>query len=136
MRRGQVGKPVQLVPQTIPDNGEAPPAPEGGTTTGQPNAPQGFEITPLEAVGADYAGTLEPDKGGLGIDMWRGTDRVRVERLLPLLKPTSSPILAELTRRLVLSNAAPRPAGSGASLLPLRARLLADMGWSRTPWPC
>src|SRR5204862_4125878 len=124
----QVGKPIQLVPQTAPDNGEAPP-PQGGTATGQPNAPQGFEITPLEAVGADYAGTLEPDKGGFGIDMWRGTDRVRVERLLPLLKPTSSPILAELTRRLVLSNAAsPAGKGSGASLLPPRARLLADMG--------
>jgi len=125
----QVGKPVQLVPEAAPDNGEAPPAPEGGTTTGQPAAPQGFEITPLEAVGADYAGTLEPEKGGLGIDMWRGTDRVRVERLLPLLKPTVSPILAELTRRLVLSNAAsPAGKGSGAGLLPPRARLLADMG--------
>jgi len=124
-----VGKPVQLVPQTIPDTGEAPPATEGGTTPGQPNAPQGFEITPLEAVGADYAGTLEPENGGFGIDMWRGTDRVRVERLLPLLKPTSSPILAELTRRLVLSNAAsPAGKGSGASLLLPRARLLADMG--------
>jgi hypothetical protein len=125
----QVGQPLQLVPQTTPDYGEAPPAPEEGGGTGQPNAPQGFEISPLEAVGADYAGTLEPDHGGLGIDMWRGTDRVRVERLLPLLKPTSSPILAELTRRLVLSNAAsPAGKGSGASLLPPRARLLADMG--------
>jgi hypothetical protein len=126
----QVGKPVQLVPQTTPDYGapQPPPSEQGGATTGQPNAPQGFEITPLEAVGTDYAGTLEPDKGGFGIDTWRGTDRVRVERLLPLLKPTVSPTLAELTRRLVLSNAAP-PAGkgSGASLLPPRARLLADM---------
>jgi hypothetical protein len=127
----QVGKPVQLVPQTTPDYGASPlPPPEqGGPTTGQPNAPQGFEITPLEAVGTDYAGTLEPDQGGFGIDTWRGTDRVRVERLLPLLKPTVSPILAELTRRLVLSNAAaPAGKGSGASLLPPRARLLADMG--------
>ncbi len=125
----QVGAPVQLVPRTTPDYGEAPPAPEGGAATGQPNAPQGFEITPLEAVGADYAGTLEPDHGGLGIDMWRGTDRVRVERLLLLLRPTASPVLAELTRRLVLSNAAsPAGKGSGASLLPPRARLLADMG--------
>ncbi|HZF35211.1 MAG TPA: hypothetical protein VE914_15550 [Candidatus Angelobacter sp.] len=125
----QVGKPVQLVPQAAPDNGAPPAAPEAGTTTGQPAAPQGFEITPLEAVGADYAGTLEPDKGGFGIDMWRGTDRVRVERLLPLLKPTVSPILAELTRRLVLSNAAsPAGKGSGAGLLPPRVRLLADMG--------
>ncbi len=125
----QVGQPVQLVPQTTPDYGGAPPAPEGATATGQPAPPQGFEIAPLEAVGTDYAGTLEPDQGGFGIDMWRGTDRVRVERLLPLLKPTASPILAELTRRLVLSNAvAPAGKGSGASLLPLRARLLADMG--------
>jgi hypothetical protein len=135
----QVGQPVQLIPQTTPDYGEPPPALEGDTgtgqpptgqpPTGQPNAPQGFEITPLEAVGADYAGTLEPAEGGFGIDMWRGTDRVRVERLLPLLKPTSSPILADLTRRLVLSNAAsPAGKGSGASLLPVRARLLADMG--------
>jgi hypothetical protein len=125
----QVGQPVQLVPQTTPDYGTPQAAPEEGAAAGQPNAPQGFEITPLEAVGADYAGTLEPDNGGLGIDMWRGTDRVRVERLLPLLKPTSSPILAELTRRLVLSNAAsPAGKGSGASLLPARARLLADMG--------
>jgi hypothetical protein len=127
----QVGKPIQLVPQTTPES-EAPPAPapqQGGGTAGQPNAPQGFEVTPLEAVGADYAGTLEPDKGGFGIDMWRGTDRVRVERLLPLLKPTVSPILAELTRRLILSNAAsPAGKGSGAGLLPVRLRLLADMG--------
>src|SRR5262249_36949393 len=95
----QVGKPVQLVPQTTPEN-DVPsvPPPAQATTPGQPNAPQGFEVTPLEAVGTDYAGTLEPDKGGLGIDMWRGTDRVRVERLLPLLKPTVSPVLSELTR--------------------------------------
>ncbi len=124
----QVGKPVQLVPQTTPEYGGAPPVPEGATAAGQP-APQGFEIVPLEAVGTDYAGTLEPDQGGFGIDMWRDTDRVRVERLLPLLKPTVSPILAELTRRLVLSNAAaPVGKGSGAGLLPLRARLLAEMG--------
>jgi hypothetical protein len=127
----QVGKPIQLLPQTTPET-EVPPAPapeQGGPQTGQPSAPQGFEISPLEAVGTDYAGTLEPDKGGFGIDMWRGTDRVRVERLLPLLKPTVSPILAELTRRLVLSNAAaPAGKGSGSGLLPLRVRLLADMG--------
>ena len=127
----QVGNPIQLLPQTTPET-EAPPAPapeQGAPQTGQPTAPQGFEIAPLEAVGTDYAGTLEPDKGGFGIDMWRGTDRVRVERLLPLLKPTVSPILADLTRRLVLSNAAsPAGKGSGAGLLPLRTRLLADMG--------
>src|SRR5215468_936060 len=58
----QVGKPIQLLPQTTPENDlpSVPAPPQGGGTTGQPNAPQGFEVTPLEAVGTDYAGTLEP----------------------------------------------------------------------------
>ena len=70
----KVGQPIKLLPQTTPDYGEVSPPPEG-TDPGQPTAPQGFEIAPLEAVGTDYAGTLEPGDGGLGIDMWRGTDR-------------------------------------------------------------
>ncbi|MGH6929878.1 MAG: hypothetical protein ACREEV_16290, partial [Dongiaceae bacterium] len=54
---------------------------------------------------------------------------IKVERLLPALKPTTSPILAELTRRLLLSSAAaPAGRGSGKNLMPLRAGLLADMG--------
>jgi hypothetical protein len=130
--QSQVGKPIQLVPQTTPENDvpSVPPPPQGSDTTAQPTAPQGFEVTPLAAVGTDYAGTLEPDKGGFGIDMWRGTDRVRVERLLPLLKPTASPVLADLMRRLILSNAA-SPAGKGnaTSLLQTRVRLLSDMGF-------
>src|SRR5215470_15042787 len=127
----QVGKPIQLVPQTAPENEvpSAPTQPQGGGATGQTNVPQGFEVTPLAAVGTDYAGTLEPDKGGFGIDMWRGTDRVRVERLLPLLKPTSSPVLSDLMRRLILSNAAsPAGKGNGTGLLQTRVRLLSDMG--------
>jgi hypothetical protein len=126
----QVGEPLQLLPQTTPGYETPPPAtPDPGTGTGEPTAPQGFEIAPLDAIGTDYAGTLEPDAGGLGLDMWHGTDRIKVERLLPALKPTTSPILAELTRRLLLSNAAaPAGRGSGKNLMPLRAGLLADMG--------
>jgi hypothetical protein len=126
----QVGEPVQLLPQTTPGYETPPPAvPETGTGTGEPTAPQGFEIAPLDAIGTDYAGTLEPEAGGLGLDMWQGTDRIKVERLLPALKPTTSPVLAELTRRLLLSNAAaPVGRGSGKNLMPLRAGLLADMG--------
>ncbi|MGH6929763.1 MAG: hypothetical protein ACREEV_15705, partial [Dongiaceae bacterium] len=126
----QVGEPLQLLPQTTPGYETPPPAtPETGTGTGEPPAPQGFEIAPLDAIGTDYAGTLEPEAGGLGLDMWHGTDRIKVERLLPALKPTTSPILAELTRRLLLSNAAaPAGRGSGKNLMPLRAGLLADMG--------
>ena len=130
----QVGQPRNLLPTSPGDEGTpetAPPAPdtsappEPGTTA----APKGFEINALDELGTDYAGPLEASKGGFAIDMWRGTDRVRVERLLPLLKPTTSPALADLTRRLLLSNAgAPAGKGSGGSLFPLRARLLSDMG--------
>src|SRR5262245_9329916 len=127
----QVGEPLQLLPQTTPGYETTPPpaTPDTGTGTGEPAAPQGFEIAPLEAIGAGYAGTLEPDNGGLGLGMWQGTDRIKVERLLPALKPTASPILADLSRRLLLSNAvAPVGRGSGKNLMPLRAGLLADMG--------
>jgi hypothetical protein len=126
----QVGAPVQLLPETPPDYGAAVPTlPESESGAAGPSAPQGFEVDTLGAVGTDFAGTLEPDGGGLGLDMWRGTDRAKVERLLPLLEPATSPILAELTRRLLLSNAvAPPGRGSGRSLLPVRAGLLGEMG--------
>src|SRR5215471_12819430 len=134
MAAAQVGQPRNLLPSSPGDEGTpetAPPAPDTsappapGTTT----APKGFEINTLDELGTDYAGPLEASKGGFATDMWRGTDRVKVERLLPLLKPTTSPALADLTRRLLLSNAgAPAGKGSGANLLPPRAKLLADMG--------
>jgi hypothetical protein len=124
----QVGEPLQLLPQTTPGY-ETPPPAAPDTGAGEPAAPQGFEIAPLDAIGTDYAGTLEPDAGGLGLGMWQGTDRIKVERLLPALKPTTSPILADLTQRLLLSNAAaPAGRGSGKNLMPVRAGLLADMG--------
>ena len=126
----QVGEPIQLLPRTTPGYETPPPAaPESGVGTAEPAVPQGFEITPLDSIGTDYAGTLEPRDGGFGLDMWQGTDRIKVERLLPALQATPSPVLAELTRRLLLSNAiAPAGRGSGKNLLPLRAGLLADMG--------
>jgi hypothetical protein len=124
----QVGEPVQLLPRTTPQY-EAPPALPESEASGEPAAPEGFEIDTLDAIGTDYAGTLEPEQGGFGVDMWRGTDRAKVERLLPLLKPSTSPVIADLTRRLLLTNAAaPAGRGSGRNLMPVRARLLGDMG--------
>src|SRR5215475_6335330 len=135
MAAAQVGQPRNLLPSSPGDEGTpetAPPAPDTsappapGTTT----APKGFEINTLDELGTDYAGPLEASKGGFAIEMWRGTDRVKVERLLPLLKPTTSPALIDLTRRLLLSNAgAPAGKGSGASLFPPTARLLAELSW-------
>jgi len=133
MVAAQVGQPRNLLPPASPDESISPPPTADTATplpaTGTTAAPQGFEINPLDAIGTDYAGTLDTGSGGFAVDMWRGTDRAKVERLLPLLKPTTSPVLADLTRRLLLSNAgAPAGKGSGASLMAPRAKLLADMG--------
>lgn len=124
----QVGEPTQLLPGIGAEEDPAPSA----TDQGAPAAPLSsgsIEVDPLDAVGTDYAGSLDSGGGGLGAGMWRGTDRVKVVRLLPLLTPTTSPVLGDLTRRLLLSNAAaPAGQGGGGNLLALRARLLSDMG--------
>lgn len=134
----QVGAPVQLLPPgtdqgsevpapadpAVPEPAPAMPGAEQGTA-----APLGFEIESLEEAGNDYVGTLSAADGALPPDLWRGTDRAKVERLLPRLQPTLSPALGDLTRRLLLSSAgAPAGKGSGLDLIALRARLLAGMG--------
>jgi hypothetical protein len=130
----QVGAPTQLLPPS-PPGGEAPvPAPEptpapAPATPGTAAPSSSFEVDQLDEASLDYAGTLEAGQGGLGAEMWRGTDRIAVERLLPRLRPTLSPALVDLTRRLVLSAAAaPSGKGSGQSLFVPRAKILADMG--------
>lgn len=124
----QVGEPTQLLPGIGAEEDPVPSA----TELGAPAAPLSsgsIEVDPLDAVGTDYAGSLDSGGGGLGAGMWRGTDRVKVVRLLALLRPTTSPVLGDLTRRLLLSNAAaPAGQGGGGNLLALRARLLSDMG--------
>jgi hypothetical protein len=126
----QADQPVDLLPSTL--GTEAPAMPEEPVlpTTDDASAPAGFEVETLEDVGTDYVGTLEADTGGLGIDMWRGSDRARLDRLLPRLQPVVSPGLADLKRRLLLS-AARAPAGppGGRNLVAVRADLLARMGY-------
>jgi len=65
----------------------------------------------LVPVTADWAGSLGPDKGGLPASLWRGTPRALVGALLPELRPSQSPGLRSLIRRLLLSNAV-APAGA------------------------
>ena len=52
-------------------------------------------------------------RGALPRTMWQGTPRAFVAAALPLLQPTISPVLQDLARRLLLSNAA-SPAGPDA----------------------
>jgi len=68
--------------------------------------PQGIEINPLAELDPDSLGTLDPDNGGLGLDLWQGSDRRVIEDLLRSLPANSgSPTLRALAIRLLLSNA-------------------------------
>ncbi len=115
--------PAQTLPaQTMP----APSVGTTGTTAG------GVEVGTLGDVTPDYGGTLEEGGGGFPIDMWKGTDRALVERLLPQLPAAaSSPAMRDLTRRLLLSNAeAPAGKSGGVNLFGARADRLRAMGLS------
>jgi hypothetical protein len=90
----------------------------------------GVEVGTLQEVTPDYGGPLEEGAGGFPIDMWQGTDRALVERLLPQLPAAKgSPAMRDLTRRLLLSNAeAPAGKSAGVSLFTVRAERLAALG--------
>jgi hypothetical protein len=105
------------------------PAPAAATTT---TASSGIEVGTLGDVTPDYGGTLQEGGGGFPVDMWKGTDRALVERLLPELSPAaSSPAMRDLTRRLLLTNAeAPAGKGGGVNLFGARADRLMAMGLS------
>jgi hypothetical protein len=99
------------------------PAPEGE------RAPEGITVNALDEISTDYGGTLEPDDGGFGYDMWAGTDRALVEQYLPQIPiQPLSPAMRDLARRLLLSTAEP-PAGSvQRNLMTIRAELLGRLG--------
>jgi hypothetical protein len=92
-------------------------------------------IRGLDAVAEDAVGMLDASNGGLGDDMWAGTDHTTAVRLLTML-PSRYPTgeARELTRRLLLSVATPpdggRPASDGgtSSLLAARVAGLVSIG--------
>jgi hypothetical protein len=121
-----VGPPVVLTPPVAPgEDATTAPAPAVGIE----RAPSGIEVDALAATAADYGGPLDPSSGGLPLDMWRGTDRAFVERLLPALPVVpESPALRNLARRLLLSSAE-APAGTPeTNLMAVRAGRLVALG--------
>ncbi|MEE9250976.1 MAG: hypothetical protein V3U93_07605 [Alphaproteobacteria bacterium] len=89
-----------------------------------------IKVDQLKAVDPDSVGLLDEEDDGFGIDMWKGTSRSLVERLLPTLPAAlSSPVMRGLQRRLLLSTAtAPRGPKSRRSLVAVRVEKLASMG--------
>lgn len=132
------GSPVPLTPDAAPPALEAPPPGLPGTLTEDPaenaNSDPDIEIGELENLDADSAGILAPSNGGLGIDMWAGTERATLLQLLPRLPARySSPALRDLARRMLMSAAIAPPREEGtqdASLIGLRVERLAAMGLS------
>jgi len=92
--------------------------------------PSGVKIDSLQTIDPDTTGTLTASQGGFGADMWLGTERDIVVKLLPQLPVSgSSAAMRDLMRRLLLSAArVPEGKSKGVSLLAIRAKLLAAMG--------
>lgn len=95
---------------------------------------EGIEVDLLDELDPETIGVLDPGRGGLGAEIWEGTPRWVVERLLPRLPDDlHSPVLRDLARRLLLSSTAPpvrerTVEGAGENLLTLRLQRLAALG--------
>ena len=118
------------------DAPQAVPAP-GSASGGEP----GVEVDTLGQINPETAGTLSDDEGGLGFNLWQGTDRAYVTGMmtaLPVRAP--SPVMRDLMRRLLLTAAQPpeqkaaadaaaeAPKQKPQSLIALRVKQLAGMG--------
>lgn len=132
----QLGPPTLLVPRDQPssERPEALPALRR-TTVSPPRDVQGIEINPLDEINPESIGVLDMASGGFGRNMWRGSKRSAVERLLPRLPGAmTSATMRSLARRLLLTDAAPpsrRIAGGeegAVNLLAVRVDRLAALG--------
>jgi len=88
------------------------------------------QVGTLDEIDPSSIGLLDPGAGGLGTEMWRGSDRSRIELLLPRLPMgTLSATMQGLSRRLLLS-AANVPDGKpvAPSFVGLRVERLAAGG--------
>ncbi|MDF2094532.1 hypothetical protein [Aquibaculum arenosum] len=92
----------------------------------------GIEVDPLSSGIPETAGTLDPGDGGLGYDLWQGSDREEIVRLIRTLPSLQSPALRDSAVRLLLSSAAPPRShsalGGSGDLLEARAEALANLG--------
>ncbi len=121
--------PVPLFPSGPSASGTSD-LPTRALTARPGEAGTGIEIGSLGQVDEASVGLLNGDNGGLGPAIWAGTDRRVVEQLIvDVPGATSSPILGELSRQLLLTSARPPQGSSGEiSLLALRLQKLNEAG--------
>jgi hypothetical protein len=127
----QLGPPIQLLPQAPAPSAPSPaPQAPAAQPAPPPEAEPDIKSVPLAPADNSWLGTLA-DSSSLPQEMWEGTPRSLIAAALPQLGATSSPVLQDLARRLLLSNAAsPRGADSPdrPSLAALRLGRLEALG--------
>ncbi|MBH61934.1 MAG: hypothetical protein CL569_05695 [Alphaproteobacteria bacterium] len=141
----QVGPPVKLIPGSS-DQQQQPVAEEKVVplrASPQAEVPadsdskirsivqgDGVVVGKISTIDPSSVGLLSLEDGGFGSDMWRGSDRAFVEALIPRLPvQTLSPVMQNLTRRLLLSEArVPAGTPTAPSLLGLRVEMLSASG--------
>lgn len=130
----QSNGPVRIVPQALEEALDAPDPGTSGDTgaSDRLTAPSGISVQPLNQVGQESIGILDAADGGLGSDMWAGTDRRLIDALIARIpRQPEDPAQIDLTRKLLLTRAAvpdSRGGSDGPPLVTVRARVLFDMG--------
>jgi hypothetical protein len=98
----------------------------GGAAAGDPGR---IRVESLQAIDPDSIGVLSEKDGGFGLQMWSGSSRRFVSRLLRALPvATESPQMHDLMRRLLLSTAIAPAGQGGGSIFALRVQQLAAAG--------
>jgi len=121
----QQGGPIRLAP--------LPPPTQGTPYTNRQDArpqPGAVVVEGLDSLSEDALGILSDESGGLGNDMWAGSRRIDVMRLLRDLPESYSMRAAYILAYRVLATAAKPPVGTsdGPGMLDLRIRKLAAIG--------
>ncbi|MCG8546023.1 MAG: hypothetical protein MJE12_17640 [Alphaproteobacteria bacterium] len=147
-RRGATGPDVRVARdgpvRLMPRRDLSSPSASEPTATPPADAPPlpDIQVKNLDEIDPDAVGTLDESAGGYGTNMWLGTPRHVIERLLGRIPATmKSPTMRSLAQRLLLSVAAlpPSEAASGvedaakrpssaASVLVQRVERLQAMG--------
>jgi len=108
-------------PQALPGTGTVSVAPLPQDT--------GVEVGVLGTTEGPPAGLLDSSNGGLGDDLWGGSERQTIETLLsrvPLVSP--DPVLRAIAKRIVLTRAGAPPGPSKRALITVRIEKLLDAG--------
>lgn len=123
---GPEAQPVE--PESSTPNGDATTVHAQPGILGRQGA-AGITVSALGEVEGPPTGTLDSANGGLGEDLWSGSDRAAVEDIMARL-PLDSPVAAvrALARRIVLTKAATPVGTAPQAFMTVRIRRLLEAG--------